>query len=140
MSIRRSKVFPGQDLVEFAVIAPILLLMLFVIFDLGRVIVNLSALTNGVREGARYAAVHNGDTSGTLDAINRRVPGLDPAKLNISTPVWYFDQANPGASFARVSASYDFEPITSFIFEILGGNSTITLTRQATMRLEDFEP
>ena len=127
----------GQDLVEFALTAPILLMLLIGIFDLGRVIINLDALTNGVREGARYAVVHNGDISGVSNAIMRRVPGLDTAKLTIANPVWVYNDVNPAASYARVSASYDFLPITPFIAEILGGSNTITLTRQATMRLED---
>ena len=130
----------GQDLVEFALTAPILLMLLIGIFDLGRVIINLDALTNGVREGARFGSVHNGDIAGVTDAIMRRVPGLDTSKLTIANPDWHYNDLNPADSYVRVSASYDFQPITPFIAEILGGTNTVTLTRQATMRLEDLAP
>jgi Flp pilus assembly protein TadG len=130
----------GQELVEFALTAPILLMLIFGIFDLGRVIINLDALTNGVREGARYASVHNSDVSGVYNAIYSRVPGLDTAELTIASPVWSYNDINPASSFVRVTAFYDFKPITPFIAEILGGSKTVTLTRQATMRLEDLKP
>ncbi len=47
----------GQGLVEFALILPILLLLLFGIIDMGWVAFNFSQLYNGVREGVRYGSV-----------------------------------------------------------------------------------
>lgn len=50
----------GQGLVEFVVVIPIFLLMVFAIFDVGRVILANNALAAAAREGARYAIVHGG--------------------------------------------------------------------------------
>jgi hypothetical protein len=48
----------GQALVEFAVVLPLFLLMLFAVIDIGRVIWANDNLANAAREGARWASVH----------------------------------------------------------------------------------
>lgn len=48
----------GQALVEFALVAPVLLLTLFGIIELGRFVLAYEAANNAVREGTRYAIVH----------------------------------------------------------------------------------
>ena len=50
----------GQALVEFALVAPMFLVLLVAIFDFGRVVWSRNALENAAREGARYAIVHGG--------------------------------------------------------------------------------
>jgi Flp pilus assembly protein TadG len=52
---RRSR---GQSLVEFALVLPVFMLMLFAVIDMGRVIWTMDSLANAAREGARYASVH----------------------------------------------------------------------------------
>ena len=46
----------GSNLVEMALIAPVLLIILFGIADVGRAFSGYITMTNAVREGARYAA------------------------------------------------------------------------------------
>jgi hypothetical protein len=48
----------GQALVEFALVAPVLLLTLLGLIELGRFVVGYEAANNAVREGTRYAIVH----------------------------------------------------------------------------------
>lgn len=48
----------GQALVEFALVAPILLVFIFGVLDLGRGIYTYSVVSDVAREGARYAIVH----------------------------------------------------------------------------------
>ena len=48
----------GQALVEFALVLPLFLLMLFAMVDIGRVIWANDNLANAAREGARWASVH----------------------------------------------------------------------------------
>jgi Flp pilus assembly protein TadG len=50
----------GQALVEFALVMPIFLALLFGVVDLGRVIWANDSLASAAREGARYASVHAG--------------------------------------------------------------------------------
>lgn len=53
----------GQSLVEFALILPVLVILLVGIFDLGHVVWTNDALANASREAARYAIVHGGSDS-----------------------------------------------------------------------------
>jgi len=48
----------AQGLVEFALVLPVFLLILFGIFDAGRLIVTYNALANSARAGARVAIVN----------------------------------------------------------------------------------
>ena len=53
----------GQALLEFALVLPIFLSLLFLIVDFGRVVWATNSLANAAREGARYAIVHGGSAS-----------------------------------------------------------------------------
>lgn len=68
MNALRQRRAGGQGLVEFALIAPILLLILLAIFDVGRGVFAYTAVTNAAREGARLAIV-NQDTASILARI-----------------------------------------------------------------------
>lgn len=48
----------GQALVEFALVLPLLLLIVFGVLDLGRAFYVSVVLANAAREGARYASRH----------------------------------------------------------------------------------
>ena len=52
----------GQALVEFALVLPILTLLLAGFWDLGRVVLANDALSHAAREAARYAIVHGGSS------------------------------------------------------------------------------
>lgn len=49
----------GQTLVEFAIILPLLMLLLFGIIEFGRYLYLKNSVTNAAREGARKAVVTN---------------------------------------------------------------------------------
>ena len=48
----------GQAMVEFALLLPVLLLLLVVAIDFGRLFATFVAINNAAREGAAYAAGH----------------------------------------------------------------------------------
>jgi len=52
----------GQALVEFALVLPILTLLLAGFWDMGRVVLANDALSHAAREAARYAIVHGGSS------------------------------------------------------------------------------
>jgi Flp pilus assembly protein TadG len=54
---RAARRSPGQTLVEFALVLPVFLLLLFAVIDGGRYIFVSSALSNAAREGARLGSV-----------------------------------------------------------------------------------
>ena len=53
----------GQSMVEFALVLPILVLLLTGFFDLGRVVLANDGLAHAAREAARYAIVHGGSAA-----------------------------------------------------------------------------
>jgi Flp pilus assembly protein TadG len=98
-------------MVEFALIAPLLFLMLVGIFEAGRFVLNMEALNNATREGARYAIVHgalSGDPQGPMpqgapnpggdaavtgkdikDAVRKAAIGISGSgALTVPTPRW----------------------------------------------------
>jgi hypothetical protein len=112
LTIRRPK---GQDLVEFALTFPLLILMVYVIFDLGRVVYYYSALQNAVREGARWGIVHPDDVGGVVMIVQDRALGLNPAEL---TPVEV--DYNDTDKTLKVTFSYGFATVTPLIGGWLG--------------------
>ena len=58
VAVRRRRRDPrGQTLIEFALVLPIFLLMLFGMIDMGRFVYGHSTLSQAAREGARVASV-----------------------------------------------------------------------------------
>lgn len=75
----------GQTLVEFALIVPLLLLLLFGVIEFGRVFHAQLVITNAAREGARKAVVTSGtdaDVSNVVkDSIANMVASLHPDQV-----------------------------------------------------------
>ena len=140
MRLRRQ--FRGQDLVEYALLLPLMLIMIMGIFDLGRITFFYSTIVNISREGARYGVVHQCDTPGVIAAAKDKAIGIDPNYLNFNLPA---DMWNtwpdcsppdpPGSGTVKVSVTFNFVPLTPFIADILGGSS-IPLNGTTTMYLE----
>ncbi len=79
--MRNKKNHLGQSLVEFALVLPILLLLIIGAMDIGRMFYIKVALTNAAREGANYLAYHvseeiDADFSGTYEAIKAEAESL----------------------------------------------------------------
>ena len=55
---RRADRSRGQAMIEFALVVPLLFVLIFAIFEAGRFIFYYELLNNATREGARYAIVH----------------------------------------------------------------------------------
>ena len=58
----------GQALVEFALVLPLLLLLIIAIIDFGRALFVYSEVSNAAREAVRYGAVNSGDCN---EIVNR---------------------------------------------------------------------
>lgn len=132
----------GQALVEFTMILPIFILLLFAIVDFGRGFYTWVLVTNAAREGARVAAVQSDSAT-----INTRIYnsfcdnypsscGLDPTKLTITkTNV----QGSRGSA-VKIDLSYNFQfatPIGNILNLVSGGNLTApAITAHSSMRLE----
>lgn len=140
--------FRGQSLVEFALVLPLLLLLVFTFLDLGRAVYYYSAVGNAVREGARYASVTpldltKEDDKDLVKAVVQNYSidlAIDPNNITFPTPVVEdadaTDTITPDPNdYVTVQASYEFTPITPFLAQILGSGNTISLSSESTMLL-----
>lgn len=125
----------GQDLVEFALVLPVFLLILIAIFDFGRAIYAYSVVASCAREGARDGIILADDDDGLsaadVDAIKAAVEetaiaiSIDPSRLTINV-------TEPTSDTVRVQVNYTFELLTPLVAQVIGGNSLVLRT-QATM-------
>jgi len=79
----------GQSLVEFALVLPVLLLLVLGTMDFARLFSTKITLTNAAREGANYLSRHPDDAPGfsnTVKAINAEKDGLNLDNVTIFCP------------------------------------------------------
>jgi Flp pilus assembly protein TadG len=124
----------GAVAVEFALLLPVLLLLVFGMIDFGRAINAQITLTQAAREGARLAALGQPDIVSRTQAA---ATGLSPVTVTVTAcPA----DAGPDAD-ASVTTSYSFSFVTPVgaIAGMFGGSgfgSPITLTAQGVMPCE----
>lgn len=85
--VAKSRNEEGQALVEFALVLPLLVTLLFGIVQFGIVFHDHLVLTDAVRAGARTAAVSRTAPDPVADstaAVRRAAANLDPAQLAVS--------------------------------------------------------
>lgn len=76
----------GQALVEFALVLPILFLLIFALVDFGRVIYTQNAIAQGAREGARWGSVQArsaSDIPGIEDYTFEVLAGLNSGRVSV---------------------------------------------------------
>ncbi len=97
----------GQSIVEFALILPILLLLLAIVFDIGRAMYAYMYVTHSAREAAWVAAQRPWDTNGVrqaaLSTLSRA--NLDRSRASVNVTV-----GAPGDS-VNVVVTYRYEPM-----------------------------
>ena len=75
----------GATLVEFALIAPIFMLMLFVLIELGNILYSKQILIYAVREGARILALKNASINQAEKIVKENLSnnGFDTRKITL---------------------------------------------------------
>src|SRR5437660_3423743 len=79
----------GQSIVEFALVAPMFLLLVFGILDFGRLFFTQETLQHALREAGRFAVT--GQHSGTnrvasiIQAAQQAAPGLNISNIQITS-------------------------------------------------------
>lgn len=115
----------GQGLVEFAVGATVLLILIVGMIDLGRALFTFMALRDAAQEGAAYGSVYPGETG----AIETRTRDTSRRPVNLSDTSLVTVQINLlGAACAgngiEVVVTYpNFQLTTPLLATILGRNS-----------------
>ena len=82
--IRREE--DGAQAVEFALLTPVLLLLITGIIAFGMILWSLIAAYHGAREGARLAAVGVNDCSAWLSEVQGRATSVDILSLDLGYP------------------------------------------------------
>jgi Flp pilus assembly protein TadG len=128
-------------MVEFALVAPFLLLIILSLFDLGRAIYAYNTVSNAAREGARIAIVDQGPASGgtslaAQEAANQATGlGLNPADTNQVQVLYRLPDLSAPCPLravgcvAEVRVQYLFQPSTPVIGRIIG-DITLSSTTQ----------
>lgn len=132
----------GQALVEFALVVPMLLLMLVGIIEFGRAWNMSQVVTDAARQGARTAAVLNPDPSASVDSVRAVVAAaLQSGNVNASTATVQVDNFQAGSNTpvtVTVAVPYQFVifgPVMALAGQTFT-NGTITLRSAAIMRNE----
>lgn len=124
----------GAAAVEFALIAPVLIVLLLGIINAGYLFGQKLALNQAVREGARHAVV-KATSAQPVGTLVRNAAGTslisDPANISVS---WVGGCSAPGiGNDLQVSASY---PTKGIVPMPIPGFSSMTLHSQAVFRCE----
>jgi Flp pilus assembly protein TadG len=120
----------GQTMTEFALVLPVLALILFAVIQFGIVFNNYITLTDATRAGARRAAVSRQDpnrNSVVISAVRSSATDLKSSKLSVPPPTSTWD---PGAD-VTVTASYPYS--ISLLGIVVKSGS---LTSKTTERVE----
>jgi len=135
----------GVALVEFALVAPLLLVILFAMLDFGRTFNYWIDATHLANEGARWAVVNkNPASSGSLQQYIQQQADTDELRNGGSSSVPSALQvciSFPGGSSAlgnpvQVTASVTYNWLPFLSDQALGGLTSTTVSSSSTMRLE----
>ncbi len=128
MFVQNFKKQKGAAAVEFAIILPILIMLVFGIIEFGIAYNNWISLTHAAREGVRLAAVEDYEN---MDDFEKKVRDSSPS-VNIETIKLTGQDGNIGDSVTV--------EVTGAILNIdipLVGSWPVQITSEATMRLEN---
>ncbi|MET7276857.1 TadE/TadG family type IV pilus assembly protein [Kribbella sp. NPDC005582] len=125
----------GATAVEFALLLPMLLLIVMGIVDFGRMLNAQQTLTQAAREGARLVALGQPNVSGRTQAA---ATGLSPVGVAVSSscPVGAGPASNGSV---QTSYSFQFTPGLGYLVSFFGGSGMsgqVTLTAKGVMPCE----
>lgn len=125
----------GASAVEFAIVAPLFFLLIFGMFEFGRMIMVQQLMTNAARSGSRVAVIDGATSSGVISTVKDYLEGgsVDADSLTVTVDPSNLASTDTGdAITVQVSVPYDdvsWLPAPWFL-------SGETLTADCTMRRE----
>jgi len=130
----------GQALVEFALVLPLLMLLILGIVEFGRAWNAKQILTDAAREGARLSVVGDPtitDTSQVNPSIRTIIAlaGLDSSTVTISYPDG-FKTGTGNVTSVMVSLPFQFVVLHRLVQLVTSSNGTMVLSTTARMRNE----
>ncbi len=146
MSIRRRvRQERGAELIEMALVLPLLMLVIMGIIDFGFLFREMSVVTNAAREGARAGVLP--DYSADANVSNRVQQYLNASGISVTCPSSNCVVSSPTVSVAAPTGTFNARDVRVTIFHqfsflgpiaaLVGGSySSVALTGRAVMRLE----
>jgi len=132
----------GVSTVEFALVAPLLLLLLIGILDLARIVTAYVVVSNASQEGAHFAMLSPGAApSAIASAVRARAAPLDTSTDKLCVSASYYDGSTfqpwpsagipasspqPSSIPVRVEVRYPSSAVTVLIGRFLGGAVSTT--------------
>jgi TadE-like protein len=142
--LRRRDSSSGQDLVEYAIVFPVLMLLLLGIIDFGRIIYSYNAISNAAREGTRLAILPSsredleeavGLGSATCSRSNAIIQRVCDRALALSRDKLQVTVSQPGLDIVQVQVVYEGPFLTNIVLQAVKQDD-LRLEAAATMRLE----
>ena len=119
----------GATLVEFAIVAVLLFVVIFAVIDIERMLLVYTTMTHSADAGVRYAIVHGSKRSGT-GPDGPSGPGANPTEVvnvvknyagmglldvsRVTVNVTYPNASNDPGKLVKVSISYPFDPFSVY--------------------------
>jgi Flp pilus assembly protein TadG len=141
----------GAAVVEFALIAPLLIMLVFGIIDYGYMLNRDTMLNNAVRDGARVASL-DGSYSEIVSSVTSELQSVGIPTTSPTTTITVDCIKVDGTACAvnGVAATYDAAAVSgstaivkvtykhSWLTPVLGvvGSSSVTLSQETRMRVE----
>ncbi|MGH2451937.1 MAG: TadE/TadG family type IV pilus assembly protein [Candidatus Limnocylindria bacterium] len=136
----------GASTVEFALVIPIVLVVMLTAFDFTRALLAYSAINHGSREGVRYAVLHpDAKEKDIEDEVRRRTP-LSADDLSVTVSFKKADEASwdewkpasvtttPDTVTVRVDVSYPWQAASALVAGFFAATSqSLELTSTSFM-------
>ena len=137
--VRVAKGQRGASAVEFAVITPLFVALLFAVVEFGMVLYAKGMITHAAREGARYGVVYSTPRRDAVSIENEVKQYLNLSGLtNEATVTVSGAGGNTGDILdVKVTYNYEFMVLPKDINSYLAGTMPdLTLTAETVMRME----
>lgn len=128
----RNRRRPGQALVEFALIAPVLILIFAGVLDLGRVFFTYEAAINAAREAARYCALYYAQ-SPDLNVVVEDEMGVASLPSGASVTASPTCDSSSLVQGQPVTVSVTLPVAVPLFSGIVGGSGSVMITAAGTM-------
>lgn len=131
----------GQNLIEFALVLPLLLFLLVMMLEVGRLLYVQIVVTNAAWEGARTGATLANPSRGDAEivgAVQRAAYGLDPARLRVEIrPAQNEFPRNQPAPYPR---GHPLTVTVTYEVELFLLSRSVPVSAQATTVMEYQNP
>lgn len=128
----------GASLVEFALVLPLLLALIFGLIEMSWAFAQTNDVRHGAREGARAAAVDVGDINAIGQAVCDRMDIVQPTQsIEVTVTPVSASPSQPGegsvGALAQITVAADLKTVTGFYDTMLVGK---TISSTVEFRLE----